>query len=45
MRLELLDQLSVKEIIESNESYMRKKEMINVTKQYIEAIIALIKKK
>ena len=45
MRLELLDQLSVKEIIESNESYMRKKEMINVTKQYIEAIIAFDQKK
>lgn len=45
MRLELLDKLSVKEIMETNESYMRKKEIINVTQQYIEAVISFDQKK
>lgn len=45
MRLELLDKLSVKEIIETNESYMRKKEIINVTQKYIEAVISFDQKK
>lgn len=39
MRLELLEELSVKEIIETNESYERKKQLINTTHQYVEAII------
>ncbi len=45
MRLELLDELQVREIIESNASFVRKKEMINITKEYAKAIITFDQKK
>lgn len=41
MRLELLDELSVKEIIETNESYIRKQELINITFSIAKIIIKL----
>lgn len=45
MRLELLDDLQAREIIESNSSFTRKKEIINLTKEYVNAIIAFDQKK
>ena len=40
IRLELLDKLNVREILESNASFIRKKEIINITKKYMEVVIA-----
>ena len=41
MRLELLDDLSVKEIIETNEGYTRKQELINITSSVAKTIIKI----
>lgn len=41
MRLELLDDLSVKEIVETNEGYIRKQRIINETKVVAASIIKL----
>ena len=41
MRLELLDDLSVKEIIETNEGYIRKQELINVAATIAKTIIRI----
>ena len=41
MRLELLDDLSVKEIIETNEGYTRKQELINITSSVAKIIIKI----
>lgn len=45
MHLELLDDLQAREIIESNVSFTRKKEIINVTKEYAKAVITFDQKK
>lgn len=45
MRLELLDNLQAKEIIESNISYNRKKEIIEKAKEYTSAVITFDQKK
>ena len=41
MRLELLDDLSVKEIIETNEGYIRKQELINISALIAKTIIKI----
>lgn len=45
MRLELLDVLQSREIIETNSSYIRKKEIIEETKEYVKAVISFDQKK
>lgn len=45
MRLELLDTLQAREIIETNSSYTRKKEIIEETKEYAKAVIIFDQKK
>lgn len=45
MRLELLEALQAREIIESNSSYTRKKEIIEETKEYAKAVITFDQKK